>query len=147
MAVDIKNGAESTRLGSVGSPEPTDPELGVAAEREVQRADPPVPPFDRAAVRGVGQLDDDVFGGEFDIGVPGVSAAVGEIARVSRDGPARLGVAAERLEPGAERCVVEGSPPGGLVGIVHTRGSGPADLSPRFGARAGTDRRSENQHL
>jgi hypothetical protein len=43
--------------------------------------------------------------------------------------------------------VVERGCPGGLVGIVHTANNGPADLSPRFAARTGSDRWSENQHL
>ena len=75
-----------------------------------------------------------MFGGEFDAGVRHVPAAVGEIARVSRDGPTRLGVAAERLESRQQRFIVQRGPLCGLVSIAHTEGTGAADLSPRFGS-------------
>ncbi|MFQ3285986.1 MAG: hypothetical protein ACI9TI_001321 [Natronomonas sp.] len=135
MSGDIKDSADSPPIGSRPSLESADPELGVPAESEVQRADPPVPSLDRAATRGIGQLDDDVLGAEFDVGVRLVLAAVGEVASVSCDDSTRLGVVAERLESHQERCVVERGPLGSLIRIVHAGGSGAADLSPRFTAR------------
>jgi hypothetical protein len=82
-------------------------ELRVPPVGELQGAEPPVPPFGGAAFGGVGQLDDDVFGREFDVGILDVAAAVGEVASVSCDCTALGLVAAERLQAGRQCLGVE----------------------------------------